>query len=112
MNPRDVLREFWDGEYRKLNAKKPDFQGFVQALMDGWPEPHGEGLDGFELQELAARFGVLRVDKRRTPCGEYCRCNEYHGPGEIVDCYRLNYVPRKQTLMSITPQQAIGKKRR
>lgn len=71
----------------------PDFEGFTRALMDAWPEPAGENLDGFELQEIAARFGILRIDKRKTPCSEWCNCVEYHGADEIVDCYRLNYAP-------------------
>lgn len=74
--------------------KEPDFEGFARALLDGWPEPWGEGLDGFELQQLAARYNVLKIESRTTPCSEYCGCAEYHGHGETVICYRLNYDPK------------------
>lgn len=72
----------------------PDFEGFALAVMAGWPEPWGEGLDGFELQELAAKYHVLKIEQRSTPCGEGCNCAEYFGDGETIDCYRPNWIDK------------------
>lgn len=67
---------------------EPDYKGFAIAMIDGWPEPWGEGLDGFDMQQLGVKYGMLREETRTTPCCEYCQCSEYHGEGEEVTCYR------------------------
>lgn len=68
----------------------PDYRGFTAAILNGWPEPYGDNLDGFELQETAFRFGVLVADQRTVPCSpDACGCAEYCDDGEVVTCYRL-----------------------
>lgn len=70
---------------------EPDYKGFAIAIMDGFPEPHGENLDGFELQELAAKHGLLRRERTKVPCGEECQCAEHWNEGEMADCFRINW---------------------
>lgn len=36
---------------------KPDWEGFGRAIMEAWPEG---GLDGFDLQDIAEKYGVIR----------------------------------------------------
>ena len=47
------------------------------------------GLDGGDVQDLAYRAGLLKKEQRTTPCDAGCRCVEYYGSGETVDCYRI-----------------------
>jgi hypothetical protein len=67
----------------------PDCRGFAKAILDGWPEPFGDNLDGFELQELAFKHGILVAKQRTIPCSENCNCSEYCDQGEVVTCYTL-----------------------
>lgn len=39
---------------------KPDWEGFGRAIMSTWAEG---GVDGFELQYIAERYGILRLEK-------------------------------------------------
>lgn len=71
-------------------------RAFAQELFKDWPE--AGGVDGFELQDLAEKHGLL---KRRdpaplVPCGENCACAEYYGEvqmqmGDAV-CYERSDV--------------------
>lgn len=36
---------------------RPDWEGFSRAVMEAWPEG---GIDGFELQELAEKYRLIR----------------------------------------------------
>jgi hypothetical protein len=69
----------------------PDYKGFAIAIMDGFPEPFGEQLDGCDLQEVATKYGLLRKEPTKVPCGESCQCAEYWKEGETADCYRINW---------------------
>jgi hypothetical protein len=53
-----------------MMANAPDFEGFARHIMAAWPS---DGIDGFELQEAAERFGLLR---------KVAYCPEKHGPCE------------------------------
>lgn len=66
-------------------------RAFVRDLFAecGWPE--GNGIDGFALQDLAVKHGILRAEVRYKPCAPNCSCAEYHGTDEMregVTCYR------------------------
>ena len=39
-------------------TRKIDWRGFGKAVMEGWPEG---GIDGFDLQELAEKYNVIRA---------------------------------------------------
>ena len=63
-------------------------RAFAQGAMNGWPED--QGLDGFDLQDLAEKHGLLKLKdpKPTEPCGEHCWCEEYHGDmSGGVNCY-------------------------
>jgi len=71
-------------------AAPPDFEGFARAIFKGWPEPWGETLDGFELQELGEKHGVLVAYEMSKPCGEHCGCAEFYGEDDAPwTCYYL-----------------------
>ena len=38
---------------------KPDFEAFARELMRGWPDDGG--IDGFNLQDMAEKHGLLRA---------------------------------------------------
>lgn len=71
---------------------EPDYKGFAIAIVEGWPEPFAEGLDGFDLQELAEKYGLLRKERRVVPCDpETCQCAEFYDTGDTATCYRRNW---------------------
>jgi len=39
---------------------KPNWEQFGRALMCAWPDG---GIDGGELQEVAERYGILRLEQ-------------------------------------------------
>lgn len=45
----------------------------------------GGSLDGADIQDIAVKHGVLRIETREEECGEGCACREYGFPAE---CYR------------------------
>lgn len=62
---------------------------FAVGVMDAfWSPPDVGSLDGFDLQELAEKHGMLtRFDVPEGGCGEACNCIcEGAEPGD--DCYR------------------------
>ena len=67
---------------------KPDFKGFAEELMNDRFEG---GIDGFDLQELGLKYGLLEEKTMIKPCGENCACNEA-GVGFPTACYRKTYI--------------------
>lgn len=55
-------------------AKLLDFANGIFAIAD-WPE--GGDIDGFELQDLAQKHGLLVPVIVHAPCGEECNCQEF-----------------------------------
>ena len=45
----------------------------------------GGSYDGWEIQDIAVKHGLLSVEPRENECGEVCACREYGFPTE---CYR------------------------
>jgi hypothetical protein len=71
---------------------EPDYKRFAIAIMNGFPEPDGEGIDGMELQELATDCGLLTIQEMAGPCGERCQCAEILGSDAFpTKCYRINW---------------------
>ncbi len=54
----------------------------------------GGSFDGGDIQDIAAKHGLLRIEPRNEECGEVCACREYGFPAE---CYR------KTDLIASTP---------
>lgn len=50
---------------------------FANAIFDiaNWPE--GGDIDGFELQDIAEKHGLLVPETRHEPCGAPCNCENY-----------------------------------
>lgn len=68
-------------------------RGFARAVMEGWPD--AAGLDGFELQDLAEKFGLLQPEMMAGPCGEACQCAELAADWP-ARCYRKTALLRPE----------------
>jgi len=73
---------------------RPDLEGFAVWLINEWVEGDRGGVefDGFEMQDMLTKFGILQKEQRTVPCDESCNCGDYGGAenGEVVDCYVLH----------------------
>lgn len=69
-------------------------RAFANELLKDWPDYMG--LDGFELQDVAIKHGLLVGSTVTKPCREEgCQCAEYHLEAEMesgVTCYRKSEV--------------------
>lgn len=82
----------------KENATMVDdlakLRAFAAELLKDWPDYMG--LDGFELQDLAIKHGLLVGSTVTQPCrAEGCQCAEYNTDAEMeggVTCYRKSDV--------------------
>jgi hypothetical protein len=74
-------------EAKKLEAERDLLRAFAQAVMRGFPETHG--VDGFEAQDLAVKYGLLAPVEVTEPCGEGCACAEFDDDfSGGATCYR------------------------
>lgn len=58
---------------------------FVEDVMREYPELGC--LDPFDIQELALKCGLLRMEQRVAPCCDNCGCTNHGGEVGEVDCY-------------------------
>lgn len=68
-----------------MNLKK-----FAREILRDFPE---SVPDEWTIRDLAVECGILQPATVTAPCGETCRCAEYHGSEELakgVTCYRRN----------------------
>ena len=72
---------------------KIDFVGFSEAILGGWIE--GYSFDGFDIQELAVQYGLLRSQEMQEPCGEICACRDFQS-GFPTECFRKTFTNRVQ----------------
>jgi hypothetical protein len=72
-----------------MKAEIKRLRGIIVKWYEYWPEPWGEGRDGFEMQEFGEKHGILIGTEQTTPCSEGCNCAEYFGDGDVITCYRL-----------------------
>jgi len=64
-------------------------RGFAQDILKDWPDVGY--IDGFDLQQLAHKHGLLVSETLFKPCGEQCSCAEMVDQvewDEGVTCYR------------------------
>lgn len=68
-------------------------QAFARELLEDWPDD--AGVDGFTLQDLAVKHGLLRMETPApaAPCSQMsCACAEYYDDEDFaagrVECYR------------------------
>jgi len=84
----EAARTAWNKRADK-SKELAALRAFAQAVMDCWPD--GWGIEGDELQHIAAEHGMLRPEIRHEPCGDGCRCADHVLPKEWTDgvvCYR------------------------
>lgn len=60
-----------------------NLSGFSKEMIDAAFE--GGSLDGAEIQDIAVKHGLLKIENRTEECGEVCACREFGFPSE---CYR------------------------
>lgn len=79
-----------DAELRRLHAERDKLHAFAQDIMDEWPEVGS--LDGYDLQMLGVKHGLLVETTHHKPCAEEgCNCAEMCDERdwqEGVQCYR------------------------
>ena len=81
----------WQDEMTALEDERDALRAFAQALFDDWP--NSLGVDGFDLQDIAQKHGLLCPQIVTTPCkDEGCNCLDYNGGAEAMSdgviCYR------------------------
>ena len=76
----------------EVTAERDALRVFVGGAMQGWPD--AADMDGFGIQELAEKAGLLAPEPRVAPCNEHCACAEVIGEGEKTICYRITPVLR------------------
>ena len=84
----DTLR----AQLAEVTAERDALRIFVGGAMQGWPD--AADMDGFGIQELAEKAGLLAPEPRVAPCNEHCACAEVIGEGEKTICYRITPVLR------------------
>lgn len=63
-------------------------RGFARDVFMSWPDI--DHLDGFDLQEMGIKHGILLPIQVDEPCGELCACADYYELEEFpVTCYEL-----------------------
>lgn len=74
----------------EVYAERDKLRAFAQDIMEGWPDVGT--LDGFDLQELAVKHGLLAETTHHKPCAEEgCNCAsmvDERDWKEGVQCYR------------------------
>lgn len=77
-------------ELENCRAERDKLRAFAQDIMDEWPDVGT--LDGFDLQELAVKHGLLAETTHHKPCAEEgCNCAamvDERDWQEGVQCYR------------------------
>lgn len=66
-------------------------KAFSREMIDAAFE--GGSFDGGDIQDIAVKHGLLRIEPRNEECGEVCACREYGFPAE---CYRKTDLIAKQ----------------
>jgi len=85
-----------EAKLAEAEADAAKLRAFAQELFSDWPE--AAGVDGFALQDIAVKHGLLQQKDPppREPCSEHCACAEYYPQDEFaaggVICYRRTRV--------------------
>lgn len=70
-------------DYEALLAERDALRAFGNEIVSAAFE--GGSFDGGDIQDMATKHRLLRVEQRDDECGEHCACREYGFPAE---CYR------------------------
>lgn len=57
-----------------MNAQLEALKGFARDILSC------EAIDGFDVEEIALKHGLLAPMKMKAPCGDCCVCAEVHSP--------------------------------
>ena len=68
----------------RLDAENAALKAFAHGILKDWPDC---SCDGFDIQELGQKTGVLVGTEVTESCGEGCNCAEYDG--FPLNCYRV-----------------------
>ena len=66
-----------------LERERNQLRAFAIEMINASFE--GGSFDGGDIQDIAVKHGLLRIERREDECGEACACREYGFPAE---CYR------------------------
>lgn len=72
---------------QQAEAVPPGFVAFARDVLADFPNGFP---DGFDLNDLAIKHGLLIGKTVTERCGEFCNCAEYHGEDKLkggVTCY-------------------------
>lgn len=83
----------------KLSQHPAPLRAFAIELVDASYEDGS--FDGCDIQGIAVRHGLLRIERRDKECGEACACREYGLP---VDCYRKTALLDQRDSQNLTHQ--------
>ena len=75
---KDLQQRLTIAEQRNVGLR-----AFACEMVDATFE--GGSFDGGDIQDIAVKHGLLRIEPRNEECGEVCPCHEYGFPAE---CYR------------------------
>ncbi|WP_156358935.1 hypothetical protein [Pseudomonas sp. NBRC 111137] len=67
----------------KLETERDQLKAFAVEMINASFE--GGSFDGGDIQDIAVKHGLLRIEQREDECGESCACRDYGFPAE---CYR------------------------
>lgn len=70
---------FRDGQTAANDSLKAFANEMIAAAFEGG------SFDGGDIQDIAVKHGLLRIERRNEACGEVCGCTEYGFPAR---CYR------------------------
>jgi hypothetical protein len=70
-------------ELVEVASKRDLLKGFAIELVNASFE--GGSFEGGDIQDIAMKHSLLRIERREAECGEVCACREYGFPAE---CYR------------------------
>lgn len=82
-----------------LKVTRDHLRAFSNELISASYE--GGSFDGCDIQDIAVRHGLLRIERRDKECGEACACREYGFP---VDCYRKTALLDQRDSQNLTHQ--------
>jgi hypothetical protein len=70
-------------ERNAYQAERDTLRAFANEMVSAAFE--GGSFDGGDIQDIAVKHGLLRIEQPEEECGEVCACREYGFPTE---CYR------------------------
>lgn len=71
--------------YAKQSAPDNALKDFANDMITAAFE--GGSFDGGDIQDIAVKHGLLRIEQREEECGEVCACRS-EGDGFPAECYR------------------------